>query len=135
MLKLEIKAVPCLRSTAMPPHVRLMPTSHSLTSGQGPHCLRPPERSFHGTHEVLQHVQLASEVHPALPFDCIQSCLTHVDLDRCTSSAARIPAASRLYLERRCRQECSYTVQIGASDAPQHDFILKISYSHFKLTS
>jgi hypothetical protein len=131
--KLEIKAAPRLRSTATPPHVHLMPALHSLMSGQGPHCLRLPEQPFHGTHEVLQRVWLASKVRLAPPFNCIQYHLACVDLDHCTSSTARAPTASGLYLERHHCRGCSNLVQFGASDAPQHDFILKISYFHFKI--
>jgi hypothetical protein len=124
--KLEIEAAPRLRSTATLPCMRLMPTSHSLTSGQDPHHLGPPARPFHGTHEVLQHVQFASDDPPALPFDWIQSCLAHVDLDLRTNSAAQAPAASEIYLACCCCRECSYLVQSSASNVPQHEFILKI---------
>jgi hypothetical protein len=135
MSKLEIEAAHCLCSTAMPPHVRLMPASHGLMSGQGPHRFGPLERPFHETHEVLQCVLIASEVTPAPPFNYIQFRLAHVNLDHHTSSAARVPAASGLYLEHCRHWGCSNLVQFGVSDVPQHDFILKISYFHFKLTS
>jgi hypothetical protein len=123
MSKLKIEAAPRLRSTATPPCVRLMSTSHSLTSGQGPHHLGPPERPFHGTYEVLQHVRIASKVTPAPPFDCIQFRLTCVDLD---CPAAQVPTAFGLYLECCCCRGCSYPAQFGASDTPRHEFILKI---------
>jgi hypothetical protein len=134
-LLINIKATPRLRSTATPPCARLMPASHSLTSGQGLHRLGPPEWPFHGTHEALQCVRLASNDPLALPFDWIQSHLACVDLDRRTNSTAQAPAASEIYLARCCHWECSYLVQTGASDAPRHEFILKFSYFHFKLTN
>jgi hypothetical protein len=123
------------RSTATPPCVRLMPAPHSLTLGPRPHHLGLLARPFHGIHEVLQRVRFASDDSPALPFDWIQSHLARVNLDRRTSSAARTPAVSRLYLaRRRCRD-----IHIRSNSVlPMHlrmILILKILYSHFKLTS
>jgi hypothetical protein len=90
---------------------------------KGPHRLRLPERSFHRTHEVLQHVQFPSEVPSAPPFDNITFCLACVDLDHHISSAAQAPTTSEIYLEHCRRRKCSNLVQFGAFDAPQHDFI------------
>jgi hypothetical protein len=127
--------MPHLRSTAMPPCVRLMPASHSLTLGKDPHCLGPLARPFHGTHEVLQRVRFTSNDPPALPFNWIKSRLAHIDLDRCTNSTARAPTTSEIYLARcRCRDTHIWS-NLVLPMCLSMIFILKISYSHFKLTS
>src|SRR5882762_11778914 len=108
MSKLEIDTAPRPRSTATPPHVRLMPASHRLTSGPHPHRLGPPEQPFHGIHELLQRVRFAADGPPALPFDLIQSRLARVDLDRRTSSIARAPAAFGLYLAHRRHRDTHF---------------------------
>jgi hypothetical protein len=128
---------PLIASTTLPCHLvstSCLPRTASCWV-KGPHHLEPPGQPFHKTHKVLQRVQLASEIPPALPFDCIQHHRTRVDLDCHTSSTAQAPATSGLYLEHHRHQGCSNLVQFGASDAPRHDFILKFSYFHFKLTS
>jgi hypothetical protein len=122
MSKLEIDTT--LHRTATPPRVRLMPASHSLTSGPHPHHLGLPARPFHGTHEDLQRARSASDDPPALPFNWIQPRLARVNLDRHTSSAARAPAASEIYLARRSSRD-THLVQFRASDAPHHGFHLK----------
>jgi hypothetical protein len=134
-LKLKIDTAPQPRSTATPPRVRLMPASHCLTSGPRPHHLGPPERPFHGIHEVLQRVRFAADGPPALPFDLIQSRLAHIDLDRRTSSVARTPAASGLYLAHCSHWDAHFWSNSVLPMRLRMILILKISYSHFILTS
>jgi hypothetical protein len=119
----------------MPPRVRLMPASHSLTSGLGPHHLGPLARPFHGIHEVLQRVRFASDDPPALPFNYIQSRLARVDLGCRISSAAQTPTVSGLYLARHHCQDIHIRSNSVLPMRLRMILILKILYSHFKLTS
>jgi hypothetical protein len=138
------RSIPCLAPTAQPcrlmcpscpPRVPLMPASHRLTSGLRPHHFGPPARPFYGIHKVLQRVRFASEDPPVLPFDWIQFHLTCVDLDRRTSSVAWTPAASEIYLAHRRHRDTHFRFNLGLSMRLSMILILKISYSHFKLTS
>jgi hypothetical protein len=112
------------------------PPQHSHAASCAPHArLGPLEQPFHGIHEHLQRVRFATDELPALPFDWIQSRLARVDLDRRTSSIARTPTASGLYLAHRRHRDAHFRSILVLPMRLRMILILKISYSHFILTS